>query len=65
MTSETLGPWRVPHKRQRDIDALLESKGARPIESTDELLIEGVFPSDNEVDEFNRAVREWREASMA
>lgn len=65
MTSETLGPWRVPHKRQRDIDALLQSKGARPIESADELLIEGVFPSDDEVDEFNRAVREWREASPA
>jgi len=65
MTSETLGPWRVPHKRQRDIDALLRAKDARPIESADELLIEGVFPSDEEVDEFNRAVREWRDASLA
>lgn len=65
MSSETLGPWRVPHKRQRDIDSLLESKGARPIESADELLIEGVFPSDDEVDAFNRAVREWRNTSMA
>ena len=65
MSSEAVGPWRVAHKRQRDIDALLRSKHARPIESEDDLLIEGVFPSDDEVDEFNRAVREWRDASLA
>ena len=65
MASEALGSWRVPHKPQRDIDALLASKDARPIESADELLIEGVFPSDDEVDEFNHAVREWRDASTA
>ena len=48
------------HKRQRDIDALL-ANDARPIESADELLIEAVFPSDDEAEEFNRAVREWRD----
>ena len=57
------GPF--PRRPRPSIEELIRAKGARPIESADELYVPGVFSSDEEVDEFNEAVREWRNASVA
>ena len=65
MTTETVSPWPAHRKPRRTVAELIAAKGAKPIEATDEWRIEGVFGSDEEVDEFNATVREWRDASLA
>lgn len=65
MTTETVGPWHAPRKPRRTVAELIAEKHAKPVEDTDEWRIGGVFDSDDEVDEFNAAVREWRDASLA
>lgn len=49
----------------RSVQELIAEKRARPIESAEDFLEPDVFSSDEEVDEFNEAVREWRSASLA
>jgi hypothetical protein len=48
------------------IDELVEqTPGAHPIRDVHELAAEGIFESDEEVDEFIAAVRQWRQSSVA
>ena len=65
MTTETVSPWPAHRKPRRTVAELIAEKRAKPVEAADEWQIEGVFDSDEEVDEFNAAVREWRNASLA
>ncbi|HEV2640763.1 MAG TPA: hypothetical protein VGX23_36920 [Actinocrinis sp.] len=55
----------IPLKPDRTVEELIREKGAKPIESIEDFLEPGVFSSDEGVDEFNAAVREWRNASLA
>ena len=65
MTTETVSHWPGHRKPRRTVAELIAEKHAKPVEPTDEWRIEGVFESDEEVDEFNATVREWRSASPA
>lgn len=49
----------------RSIQELIAEKHAHPIESAEDFSDLDVFSSDEEVDEFNEAVRKWRSASLA
>lgn len=46
------------------LEELVRAKRAHTVESVDELMQPGVFASDEEVDEFIAAVREWRQADL-
>ncbi len=52
--------------RRASLEALIRSKRPRPVASVEELMAEGegVFDSDDEVDEFVTAVREWRRREL-
>jgi len=52
--------------RRASLEELIRSKRSRPVASVEELMAqgEGVFDSDDEVDEFVAAVREWRQADL-
>ncbi|GGM72581.1 hypothetical protein GCM10012275_48980 [Longimycelium tulufanense] len=66
MTSSDAGF--MPHGELRGhalAEALAASKGARPIESAEDLAVEGVFESDAELDEFLTWVRKERRAHLA
>ena len=65
MTTETASPWPPHRKPRRTVAELIAEKHAKPVEITDKWQIDGVFDSDEEVDEFNATVREWRDASLA
>jgi hypothetical protein len=39
-------------------------QGVRPVESADDLAADGVFDSDEELDEFLAAVADWRHAEL-
>jgi len=49
----------------RSVQELIAEKHAQPIESVEDFTESDVFSSDEEVDEFNEAVRGWRSASLA
>jgi hypothetical protein len=65
MSVEPVNTESFPRKSKTDLEALLRAKGAKPLKSVDEFMVPGVFASDEEVDEFITAVREWRDASIA
>jgi hypothetical protein len=46
------------------LEELVRAKRAHPVGSVDELMNSDVFGSDDEVDEFVAAVREWRQADL-
>jgi hypothetical protein len=46
------------------LEELVRAKRAHPVGSVDELMSPDVFDSDDEVDEFVSAVREWRQADL-
>lgn len=46
------------------LEDLIRGKRAQAIQSVDELMQPDVFDSDDEVDEFIAAVREWRQADL-
>jgi predicted RNase H-like HicB family nuclease len=46
--------------RRAKLEALLRAAGSKPVEDIHELAVEGFFESDDEVDEFLAAVRQWR-----
>ena len=46
------------------LEELVRAKRAHPVESVAELMEPDVFASDDEVDEFVAAVREWRQADL-
>lgn len=46
------------------LEGLVRAKRARAVESVEELMGPDVFGSDDEVDEFVAAVREWRQADL-
>jgi hypothetical protein len=55
-------PWeRGP---QRSLEEIIRAKRPAPLASVDELMAPGVFPSDDEVDEFVRAYRADRNAEL-
>ena len=47
------------------LEALLREKGVQPIRSVDELACEGIFDTDEELDEFLTWVRDERRANLA
>lgn len=65
MTIEPTNVEPFPRKPKTDLEALIRAKHAQPLTSVDELMEPGVFDSDEEVDEFITAVRQWRNASIA
>ena len=46
------------------LEELVRAKRAYPVRSVEELMEPDVFTSDDEVDEFVAAVREWRQADL-
>lgn len=46
------------------LEEVVRAKRARPVTSVEELMAPGLFASDDEVDEFVAAVREWRQADL-
>ncbi len=46
------------------LEELVRAKRAHPVQSVDDLMQPDVFGSDDEVDEFVAAVREWRQADL-
>jgi hypothetical protein len=46
------------------LEDLVRAKRAHPVESVNDLMEPGVFGSDDEVDDFVAAVREWRQADL-
>ena len=65
MTVEPVNVEPFPRKPKTDLEALIRAKRAQPLKSVEEFMEPGVFDSDEEVDEFITAVREWRNASIA
>ena len=59
--------WVEPHdfeSRRVQLEELIRSKRSAPLRSFDDLRTAGVFPSDDEVDEFVSSVREWRRSDL-
>jgi hypothetical protein len=52
MTADTTHAEPFPRYQRRSIDELLREKHAKPIEDVRDLAMEGVFESDDEVEEF-------------
>lgn len=50
--------------RRVALEELVRAKRAHPVGSVDELMSPDAFDSDDEVDEFVAAVREWRQADL-
>jgi hypothetical protein len=46
------------------VEELIRARGARPVTSVADLMVPGVFDSDDEVDEFVTTVRTWRDAEL-
>jgi hypothetical protein len=65
MTTAPVDFEAFPPKPERSIEELIREKRAEPLRSVEDFMEPGVFESDEEVDEFIVAVREWRNASLA
>jgi hypothetical protein len=52
MTADTTNVDQFPRYKRRSIEELLREKHSRPIEDVSELAVEGIFESDEEVEEF-------------
>lgn len=64
-TSSADYPAVPPAARRATLDELFRAKNVQPIRDVHELAVDGIFDSDEEVDEFIAAVREWRQSSIA
>lgn len=64
MTAETTHAEPFPRYQRRSIDELLRAKHAKPIEDVRELAVDGVFESDDEVDEFISFYRAQRQLGV-
>jgi hypothetical protein len=53
-------------RRRATLEELVRAKRPGPVASVDELMAagEGIFESDEEVDDFVVAVRQWRQADL-
>jgi hypothetical protein len=51
--------------RRVTLEGWIRAKRPEPIHSVEDLAAPDVFPSDDEVDEFVTAVRQWRESDLA
>jgi hypothetical protein len=54
-----------PAEREATLDELFRAKGARPIESIDDLACDGIFESDEELEEFIAYTYAARRADLA
>lgn len=64
MTADTTHAEPFPRYQRRSIDELLRSKHATPIEDVRELAVDGVFESDDEVEEFISFYRAQRQLGV-
>lgn len=64
MTAETTHAGPFPRYQRRSIDELLREKHAKPIEDVRELAVDGVFESDDEVEEFISFYRAQRQLGV-
>jgi len=58
-----VGGWRKAP--EPTVDELIRARGARPVSSVADLMVPGVFASDDEVDKLVTTVRTWRVAELA
>jgi hypothetical protein len=67
MTSgiEIAGDERPRRRTRASLKELAAAKGVRPVQSVEEMAVDGIFESDEELDEFLRQVRAWRQADLA
>jgi hypothetical protein len=61
MTAETTHAEQFPRYQRRSIDELLREKHATPITDVHELAADGIFESDDEVEEFISFYRAQRQ----
>lgn len=54
-----------PAERQATLDELFNSKNAQPIQSADDLACDGIFDTDNELEEFLAYTYAARRADLA
>lgn len=52
-------------ERQATLDEIFRAKGARPVQSADDLACDGLFESDEEIDEFLAYTYAARRADLA
>jgi hypothetical protein len=64
MTADTTHAEPFPRYQRRSIDELLREKHAKPIEDVRDLAMEGVFESDDEVEEFISFYRAQRQLGI-
>ncbi|MGH3503568.1 MAG: hypothetical protein ACRDQA_22120 [Nocardioidaceae bacterium] len=63
----TSGVENMPHPRRGrvSLDELARRKGVRPVEVVEDMAQDGVFESDEELEEFLAHVRDSRQADLA
>jgi hypothetical protein len=64
MTSIPSFESRPDRTKKVTLEELVRAKRAEPVQSVEELMEPDVFTTDDEVDEFVSAVREWRQADL-
>ena len=64
MTAETTHAEPFPRYQRRSIDELLRENHAKPIEDVRELAVDGVFESDDEVEDFISFYRAQRQLGV-
>lgn len=65
MTSSAEGSAQPPQSGSLTLDELAERKGVRPVESIEEMAQDGVFDSDDELENFLEHVHAARHADLA
>jgi hypothetical protein len=58
-------PYPRPSGGRVSVDELVRRKGVQPIRSADDLACDGIFETDEELDEFLAHVTEMRRADLA
>ena len=58
-------PYTRPSSGRVSVDELARRKGVQPIRSADDLACDGIFETDEELDEFLAHVAEMRRADLA
>lgn len=62
VTAEPVEPRPLPSYRRRSVDEILADPRVKTVENVHDLAIDGIFGSDEELEEFLRFYREQRQA---
>jgi len=62
VTAEPVEPRPLPSYQRRSVDEILADPNIKTVENVHDLAIDGVFESDEELEEFLRFYREQRHA---